>query len=311
MRQETLTLTSAPHDSTVSIIIPFYNPPLQFFTEAIDSVLRQTYQDWELILVNDGSCADATAIAREYRDRYPGRIRLIEHPDRRNAGLRASRCLGFQHADGTYVALLDADDLWLPNKLEDQIALLDRYPDVGLLYGNSLYWRTWEHNGGEDFEPDLGVSSDTCVEPPTLVPLFLSGRIAVPCPSSMVSRRSAIVAAGGFEGEFQNIYEDQVFLMKMCFYTPVLIVPQTWDYYRLHQRSITSRSSDDAMTMARRTFLQWLSAFMDQHGSVQKDVRDAIVAELWNLEHPVRARLNRFFRKRFGRREQLRGRTVV
>jgi hypothetical protein len=116
---------------------------------------------------------------------------------------------------------------------------------------------------------------------------------------------------GRVRGEFQNIYEDQVFLVKMCFYTPVLILPQTRDYYRLHQRSITSRSSDDAMTVARRTFLQWLSAFMDQHGLVHKDVRDAIVAELWNLEHPGRARLNRFFRKRFGRKAPLRGRIVV
>ena len=291
--------------------MPFYDPSLQFFQEAIDSVLRQTYENWELILVNDGSSAPARAMAREYRDRFPSRIRLLEHPGQRNAGLRASRRLGFDHAEGTYVALLDADDVWLPNKLEEQIPLLDRDPHVGLLYGNSLYWHSWGHNGGEDFEPHLGVSSDTCVEPPTLVPLFLSSRIAVPCPSSMVARRSAIVAAGGFEGEFQNIYEDQVFLLKMCFYTPVLIYPQTRDYYRLHERSITSRSSDQTMITARRTFLQWVRTFMDEQGLVQNDVRNTIAAELWKLDHPSRARLNRFFRKRFRRKAQLRGGIVV
>lgn len=298
-------------NNMISIVMPFYDPPKSFFRQAIESVLRQTYSNWELILVNDGSSADATAVAREYCDRFSGRVRMIEHPGQQNAGLRASRRIGFQHAGGTYVALIDADDLWLPNKLEDQIALLERDSSIGLLYGNSRYWRSWANNGGEDFDPDLGVTSGTRVVPPTLVPLFLGGRIAVPCPSSMVARRNAIIAAGGFEGEFQNIYEDQVFLVKMCLHAPVLIYPQTWDYYRLHQSSITSSSSADTMIEARRTFLRWLRMYMEEERIVDKGIRSAIDRELWNLQHPRRARMNRFFRKRLYRKARLHGQSIV
>jgi hypothetical protein len=209
------------------------------------------------------------------------------------------------------VALLDADDLWLPNKLEDQIALLDREPSAGMLYGNYLFWYSWAGTGDTDFKPDLGFKSGSRVEPPALIPLFLRGRIALPCPSSIVARHSAIIAAEGFDGEFPNMYEDQVFLAKMCLNTQVLIYSQIWTYYRIHRHSITAGISGDGVIRARRTFLHWLSMFMDKQGLTHKSVRDAIAAELWNLEHPRRARLNRFFRKRFHRKAQVRGGTVV
>ena len=81
------------HPVRVSIVLPFFTSS-RFMRECIDAVLAQTYADWELVLVDDGSNDDSSAIAREYVERVPNRVRCIEHPGRENRGISASRNLG-------------------------------------------------------------------------------------------------------------------------------------------------------------------------------------------------------------------------
>ena len=116
----------------VSIVTTFLNPPEGFFREALDSVLAQTFGGWELLLVNDGSGEESGRIADEYAAREP-RIRLLEHENRENRGMGASRNLAFRHARGEYVAFLDADDVWLPAKLGRQIEVLAARPELGIV----------------------------------------------------------------------------------------------------------------------------------------------------------------------------------
>jgi len=118
----------------VSIVVAFYNAG-KFLTETIESVLSQTYQDWELLLVDDGSTYHSTAIAQTYAEKYPAKIRYLEHPGHKNFGAPATRNLGFRNSRGTYIAMLDADDVWLSHKLADQIQLMRQYPDAGMVCG--------------------------------------------------------------------------------------------------------------------------------------------------------------------------------
>ena len=106
-----------------------------FLREAIESVLAQTYANWELLLVDDGSTDGSTEIALGYARLYPQRIRYLEHEGHRNRGMSASRNLGIPHARGEYIALLDADDVWLPLKLERQVAILESDPESAMVYG--------------------------------------------------------------------------------------------------------------------------------------------------------------------------------
>ena len=101
----------------VSCITIFFNAE-KFFEEAIESVFVQTYKNWELLLVDDGSTDGSTTIARNYAEHYPEKVCYLEHEGHQNRGMSASRNLGIRHAKGDYVALLDADDIWLPQKLE-------------------------------------------------------------------------------------------------------------------------------------------------------------------------------------------------
>ena len=119
--------TPANRPPLVSVVIAFLDGE-RFLREAIDSVFAQTYERWELLLVDDGSGPAASSIARECAAREPGRVRYLEHDEHRNRGLSASRNLGIAGARGVYTAFLDADDVWLPDKLMDQVAILESRP---------------------------------------------------------------------------------------------------------------------------------------------------------------------------------------
>lgn len=119
-------------NTTVSIIMPMYNSE-RFIREAIDSVLAQTYTDWELLVVDDGSTDNSTSIVKEYADK-DHRIRLLFN--NRHIGIpSAPRNMGVSNAKGRYIAFLDSDDMWLPRKLEHQIPLF-KNQNVVIVYSN-------------------------------------------------------------------------------------------------------------------------------------------------------------------------------
>src|SRR5437868_4835588 len=105
--------------SKVSVIVSFLNAQ-KFLGEAIESVFAQTFRSWELLLVDDGSTDASSGLALQYVTQRPERVRYFEHEAHRNLGLPASRNVGMREARGEYVALLDADDVWLPRKLAEQ-----------------------------------------------------------------------------------------------------------------------------------------------------------------------------------------------
>lgn len=106
----------------VSVIMPAYNAA-RFLEPAIRSVMNQTVTDWELLVLDDGSTDDTCAIAAALAEQ-DSRIRLV--PNAHNMGVARTRNRGFDLCRGEYVALLDSDDVWLPEKLERQLALMER-----------------------------------------------------------------------------------------------------------------------------------------------------------------------------------------
>src|ERR1700719_2128399 len=131
----------------VSVVICFLNAQ-RFMREAIESVFQQSFEDWELLLVDDGSSDASSEIALQCAKDYPQTVRYFQHKDHKNLGLPASRNVAIANAHGEYIAVLDADDLWLPNKLEQQLGILFEYPDAGMVFGSSLYWRSWTSKSG-------------------------------------------------------------------------------------------------------------------------------------------------------------------
>ena len=283
----------------VSVIMPFYDTRPEFMREAIESVLYQTFLDWELLLVDDGSAEESTSVARSFAINDP-RVVYLEHPGHVNRGQSPSRNLGVAHARGEVLAFLDADDVWLPHALEEQVRLLDAHPETGMLYGNTLYW----HGGNRDqaspstdYVPDLGITSGTVLDPPSIVPLFLRGRVAVPCPSAVAARRAAVERVGGFVETAPRPNEDQFFFAKMGLHFPVLVSDRCWALYRQHAESVSDPVSSAERRENRKTYLHWLDAYALEQGIDDRSLRNAISRELWNLRHPAPARVMRTGRR--------------
>jgi glycosyltransferase involved in cell wall biosynthesis len=273
----------------VSVIMPFLNLE-KFIEEAIESVFAQTCYNWELMLVDDASTDGGTAIARQYAEQHPEKVFYLEHEGHQSRGASASRNLGIRHAKGAYIAFLDADDVYLPHKLEQQVAILDVRPEAAMVYGNTQYWYSWTGQGEDlqrDYVPKLGIQPNSLVKPPTLLPLFLQQKAALPCTCSVLVRREVIDDIGGFEESFQRIYTDQVFYAKLCLKFPVFVASECWDKYRRHPDSTCSiEKKRGRYQAARQTYLNWMADYLSDQGFKDSQVWRVLQKELWRYHHP-------------------------
>ena len=114
----------------VSIVIPLYNTE-EYVQLALESALAQTYQNLEIIVVDDGSTDGGVNICRKFTDK---RIRIIQQANR---GLSGARNTGIRNAEGEYVAFLDADDLWVPEKVERHVEHFEQRPELGISFSYS------------------------------------------------------------------------------------------------------------------------------------------------------------------------------
>lgn len=259
----------SPAAALISVVMPVYRVE-GFIADAIESVLAQTDDGWELLLVDDGSDDASAEIAEQYRRRHPDRIGCLRHPGGENRGLSATRNLGRAHANGSYIAFLDADDVWIPTKLAEQRAILSAHPDVGLVVGASLYWHSWASGRSyEDEVVQVGCVHDVLYEPPALATtLYPIGRGAAPSMNTILVATDVFDAIGGFEEAFRTGFEDQAFLVKAYLTQRVYVSSACWDGYRQKRPgSITSTElHGEAKLRHKYLFYTWLAAHLERTG---------------------------------------------
>ena len=120
--------------ASVSIIIPAFQSA-STIVEAIDSAFNQTYKDIEVIVVNDGSTDDLEQKIKPFGAK-------VIYLKQDNQGAAAARNNGIRHSSGRFIAFLDADDIWLPEKLALQLPLFDQNPEVGVVFGNVFFFKS-------------------------------------------------------------------------------------------------------------------------------------------------------------------------
>jgi glycosyltransferase involved in cell wall biosynthesis len=273
----------------VSILVPFYNAG-EFLAEAIASVFAQTYLDWELILVNDGSSDESLETARNFAEQQSARVLLFSHEDGANHGLPATRNLGVRRCRGELVALLDADDFWFPDKLRQQVAILQENTSAGMVFGRSEYWNSWNPDGHEDDTIPKLVPGGRLYEPPELwKQCYPIGGFGAPCPSDLLIRRSVIEQVGGFEECFDRRYpthEDIAFLSKIFLTVPVYVSDQCWDRYRRHDESLWAVAQEDGgEERSRAFFFEWLDAYLRDKGIEDDAIWDLYRDRSWRYRH--------------------------
>ncbi len=178
-----------PRQPVVSIIMPAYNVE-PFVDAAVASVRAQTFRDFELLVVDDGS-TDGTAAVVE---RHVGEDRRVRLLGQANAGISAARNLALRHARGALIAILDSDDTWTPAYLESQVRVLEQRPDVDIVSGNA-----WFQGGPQDGRtaaptPDPRADPDLSALLQDETSVFIMS----------VFRREVIDSVGGFDESFRS-----------------------------------------------------------------------------------------------------------
>ncbi len=246
----------------VTVITPFRNASA-YLGEAIASVLGQTFEEWEHVLIDDGSTDDSLEIAKEFTRRDP-RIKLVERTSTGSHGAAAARNAGMRAGSGAFFAFLDADDVFEPHMLDIVVTLAQVNPAAAMIFGSTRWW--FPDGSDVDWvEPTDGLAGRLHAPPELLRRILLMQDGHVPCTCSVLVRRSAIDVVGGFEERF-HLYEDQSLWAKLFLRYPVFVTPECLSRYRQHPGSVSAAANQQglydrmARHPARAAFLDWLAA---------------------------------------------------
>jgi hypothetical protein len=200
-------------------------------------------------LANDGSTDKSGEIAVSYARRFPDKVHYLTHPGFQNKGMSASRNLGVRNARGTFVAFLDADDIWIPQKLERQVSVMRRHPEAGMVANPALYW----YQDGVK-KPQPMALSPGMLPAGTWIPKILESDNNAACPSSVLIRTALLKQLGGFEESFRGplmVFEDQVTWFKISLAASVYFDPKHLIWYRIHADSCCMSTPADQQHAAR------------------------------------------------------------
>jgi glycosyltransferase involved in cell wall biosynthesis len=247
----------------ISILLCLYNGE-RYLAATIDSALAQSYRDFELIVVDDGSTDRSGLLLESYRD---PRLRVVRQENR---GTAAALDTGLKIATGTYIAFLDQDDLWEKDHLAAHIELLERRPHIDLSFS---WFRVID-----DATRDTGVRSSRyhgTIDFRGLLTDFVIGGT-----SNVVVRRAAIERAGGVDAAFPRVY-DLDLCLRIAQLSPhnIEAIPRDLMCYRRHPRQISR-----ALEPLQREWQQ-----------VLEKMRHRMPREVAEVEHRARSNMSRYF----------------
>jgi glycosyltransferase involved in cell wall biosynthesis len=245
-RQETR--MSRPIRSGVSVVVPCHDSS-GTIRAALDSALAQTFDSFEIVVVDDGSSDRTPEIVGRYEREHPGLVRLVRSDHR---GPYAARNLGARVARGAFLAFLDSDDLWEPPKLERQVALMRSRPDVVLCHTGG---RTMTADGKplRTFHPQPDYVGDCFVR------LLVRNRLAT---SSVLMRRAFFLELGGFDETFEARGDWELWT-RAARHGELAAIDEPLIRYRLHD----GRMSNDTDRMRRSHLL-----VIEKHRNAYRDV---------------------------------------
>ena len=225
----------------ITVVMPVYNGELHL-PAAIESILRQSADDFELIVVDDGSTDRTLEVIRGYHDR---RVHLLVNPT--NVGVTASLNRGLDAAQGVYVARMDADDVSLPDRFAKQVAFLDGHPEIGVCSGGIQ---------------GIGVGEGRLWIPPSdhdTIACYLLFDSAFPHPCTML--RTAVLRRFGLRYDATYPYAQDYDLWSRCAaVTRFHNLPEALLLYRRHAASVTEAHAATQRACADRVRRRWLGA---------------------------------------------------
>lgn len=218
-------MSTANSTPLISVIIPAYNGA-RYIAVAVESVLNQTYTNWEIIVINDGSTDSTSQVLQPYLDR----IRYIE---RENQGVAAARNRGIEESQGELVAFLDQDDFFLPDKLTAQVALWNSSPSLGIINSG---WRLVNEQGETisditPWKPFPKLNLETWIVHTPLLP------------SAMMFSRKWLKLVGGFNSEFDSVDDSDLVIRLAALGCEAAWLHQVTVCYRQHDTNVSIKKA--------------------------------------------------------------------
>lgn len=215
------TMSKVDRKPAVSVIIPAYNGA-RYIAQAIESALSQTFTDLEIIVVDDGSIDDTHQVLQPYFDR----IRYIYQD---NQGVAAARNRGIQEAKGEFIALLDQDDFFLPEKIAAQITLFRQHPSLGIVH-------TGWHIVNQQGETISDIKPWQTFPKLDLATWIVYGPVL---PSAMMFARQWLEMAGGFNSDFDSVDDSDLVIRLAELGCEAAWLPQITVCYRQHDKNVS------------------------------------------------------------------------
>jgi len=262
----------------VDVIIPAYNAA-KYLPTAIESVIAQTFNDWRILIVDDGSTDGTADAAAPYLERLGSRLVYIR---KANGGVSSARNLGICQATAQYLAMLDADDEWMPCRLSESLQILDSRPEVGLTYG---FIRRIDAQG----RLIDTVNRRQRRGEGRIARYIYTKEVDIPC-ATVTVRRSCLDEVGLFD-ETLKVTEDRDLWLRLALQYEIALVPFIVANYRISNESITA--VPDRMLQAQKQFIEknygaegcgWLARRIAL-GRVYKQRADSLSAQ----QHPWKA----------------------
>ncbi len=259
---------------TVSVIMPNYNYG-PFLDESFSSLLRQTFKDFEVIFIDDGSSDDSRKIAESYIDKFAGRLIVI---CQQNQGVYHARNAGLKCAIGKYIAFFDADDIWPPESLDERVAFLNDNPDMGIVYSNVEFFHS-------DSGRAIGLSygPKTSHQPFTgdiLVPLFVRDNFVNNVTPMM--RREVFDKVGYFDENFK-VGGDYDYWLKAASDFTYGYIPEILCRQRRHSMNLTFKELSQGWARLRiiRNILRYAPRIRNLIG--EREISDKWYAAYYRL----------------------------
>jgi glycosyltransferase involved in cell wall biosynthesis len=228
------------HRPKVSICIPSYNHA-RFLPAAIESALAQTFRDFEIVIVDDGSTDGSLSVAEDYAARFPSLIRVLTHPGHRNMGIAKTSNLAMRSARGEFWSGLPSDDVLFPEKLEVQVAYLEAHPELGWVYGNAEFI---DEEGVR--QPQRGLFGEDLSQSENPV-LELIERNVIPAMTILV-RRELLERPGGEDESL--LYSDWDAWVRLMSISKFAFLDRPLVAYRIHDQN-TSLEVEPLVNMSR------------------------------------------------------------
>ena len=224
----------------ISVVMPAYNAEA-YIGVAIDSILTQSFTDFEFLILNDCSADNTEAIIKSYDD-----PRIVYIKNEQNMGVAATLNKGLHFAQGEYIARMDADDIALPQRFEKQVAYLDNHPEIAVL-GTQV--RFFCDDGDGDPFCYFGSSQQLKID------LLFASAIAHP---SVMMRRQLILDLGCYNRSFEGL-EDYELWCRVSQQAALSVYPEILLRYRIHPGQVTQQPSERKMQAARNLKMRQLT----------------------------------------------------